>query len=156
MGRLAVDVPARIAWTLNLLDGAPSARILEVGCGPGVAVALVCDRLDWGRITAIDRSSTAIERTRRRSADHMASCRAVLQQVDLAGLREAGRFDKSFAINVNVFWTSDADDELRVLTHVLRSGGVLRIVYGGPAPCTARSVGPGMPPSSNVTASPPR
>jgi cyclopropane fatty-acyl-phospholipid synthase-like methyltransferase len=32
-------VPARIDWTVRLLDVAPEDEILEVGCGPGVAAA---------------------------------------------------------------------------------------------------------------------
>lgn len=104
IGRSAIRVPARIAWAVDLLDVAPDDQILEFGCGAGVAVALVCDRLDGGRITAIDRFATAIERTRARNAGHIAAGRAVLHQVDLARFRgEPGQFDKAFAVNVNVF-----------------------------------------------------
>ena len=142
MGRSS-SVPARIAWAVGLLDVGSDDQILEFGCGPGVAVGLVCDRLEAGRITAIDRSSIAVERTRARNAGHVAAGRAVLQQVDLAGFRGAPRqFDKAFAVNVNVFWTSIADEECAVLSRVLRPGGVLRLVYGGPD--GARNVGPGV------------
>jgi trans-aconitate methyltransferase len=34
----------------------PGERLLEIGCGSGVAAALVCARLDDGRLLAIDRS----------------------------------------------------------------------------------------------------
>lgn len=145
MGRSAVGVPARISWAVDLLEVQPGDQVLELGCGPGVAVDLVARRLDGGRITAIDRSATAIERTRSRNGEHIAAGRAVLQQVDLAGLRgHLGHFDKAFAVNVNVFWTGPADAECAALTHVLRPGGELRLVYGGPAPGDARDVGPGI------------
>jgi SAM-dependent methyltransferase len=137
-----MKVPDRIAWAVELLDPAPGDRILEFGCGPGVAAHLVANRLDGGHLTAIDRSATAVERARARNADHLAAGRLTVEQVDLAGFRgEPARFDKAFAVNVNVFWTSPADPECRVLARVLRPGGLLLLVYGGPSPGDPRDVG---------------
>jgi protein-L-isoaspartate O-methyltransferase len=133
-------VPDRIAWAVELLDPQPGDRVLEIGCGPGVAAALVCERLgNAGRLTAIDRSATAVERTRRR----LGAGRATVEQSDLAGFdAPASSFDKAFAVNVNVFWTGPADAELAVLRSVLRRGGVIRLVYGGPPSGGGRDVAP--------------
>jgi Methyltransferase domain len=57
----------RIAWAVEILDVGPDDRILEVGCGHGVAVSLVCEHLDRGRITAVDRSPKMIEMARTRN-----------------------------------------------------------------------------------------
>lgn len=139
-------VPARIAWAVDLLDVAPDDRILEFGCGPGVAVSLVCGRLDGGRITAIDRSSTAIRRTLARNAACVDAGRAVLHQMELAEFAAGpGAFDKAFGVNVNLFWTGEARAECEVLARVLRPGGVVRLVYAGPPPdagAAPRDVGP--------------
>jgi trans-aconitate methyltransferase len=129
----AVRAPERIAWTVALLDVRADLEVLEVGCGPGVAVDLVCRRLGSGRVTGIDRSATAIRRAEARNAEHLAAGRAVLVQTDLATYDgEAGRFHTAFAVNVNLFWTGDADAELAVLHLVLRPDGVVRLVYERP------------------------
>jgi hypothetical protein len=49
-------VAERFRWAVETLDPAPSDRLLEIGCGPGVAVSLICETLSTGTITAIDRS----------------------------------------------------------------------------------------------------
>src|SRR4029450_1940844 len=91
----------RFVWAVDTLALDPADRVLEVGCGHGVAVSLVCERLTSGRITAIDRSKKMIEMAARRNREHVAEGRAVLKTVALekADLGNE-RFDKAFAFNV--------------------------------------------------------
>src|SRR5215207_2974353 len=95
----------RFVWAVDTLALDPADRVLEVGCGHGVAVSLVCERLAGGRITAIDRSQKMIAMAAHRNGDHVAAGRAVLKT---AALEEADfdgeRFDKVFAFNVAPFW----------------------------------------------------
>src|SRR6266545_3463959 len=73
----------RFVWAVDTLALDPADRVLEVGCGHGVAVSLVCERLTSGRITAIDRSKKMIEMAARRNREHVAGGRAVLKTVAL-------------------------------------------------------------------------
>ncbi|HEX2892185.1 class I SAM-dependent methyltransferase [Vineibacter terrae] len=130
---LARAVPQRLIWAIERLDIAPTDRLLEIGCGPGVAVSLICDRLTRGTITAIDRSSTAIAAAKTRNRDHIASGRATFQTTELAVARfERASFNKAFAVNVNLFWI-DAARELAVIGDALTADGTLTLVYQPPA-----------------------
>ena len=95
----------RFVWAVDTLAPDPDDRVLEVGCGHGVAVSLVCERLTSGRILAIDRSPKMIEMATRRNHDHVAAGKAVLETaaLEVASFEEE-RFDKIFAFNVAPFW----------------------------------------------------
>jgi tRNA A58 N-methylase Trm61 len=131
-------VPERIRWTVETLSVEPGDRLLEFGGGSGVAASLVCERLDRGRLLLIDRSATAIERTRRRNPEHVASGRLALETVDLADFDPGdARFDKVFAVNVNVFWTTPAT-ELALIGRALEPHGRLFLFYETPSAAQAR------------------
>ena len=102
---MAGTASERLVWAVDTLEVRPADRLLEVGCGHGVAVSLVCEKLTTGTITAIDRSPKMIEMATRRNREHVASGRAVLESVALqdADLGDR-RFDKVFAFNVAPFW----------------------------------------------------
>src|SRR3954469_23871482 len=102
---MAGKASERFVWAVDTLAVHPADRLLEVGCGQGVAVSLVCERLTRGTITAIDRSPKMIEMARRRNREHVDAGRAAFEAIALedADLGER-RFDKVFAFNCAPFW----------------------------------------------------
>jgi cyclopropane fatty-acyl-phospholipid synthase-like methyltransferase len=135
-----VKVPERIAWAVEALAVDPNDRILEIGCGPGVAVDRIAERLRDGVITGIDRSETAIARAERRNAPHLASGRAVLVRTTLAdAVLERGGFDKAFAVNVNLFWLR-VTTELHRVRRALAPGGSLHLFYEPPGAARADEI----------------
>jgi SAM-dependent methyltransferase len=124
-----MTVPERIRWAVETVDPREGERILEFGCGPGVAAELVGRRLGGGALLAVDRSAVAVGRARGRTADLPA---VEIRQSTVADLDvPAASFDKAFGVNVNVFWTGAATAELTVLAAALRRGGQLFVLYGG-------------------------
>jgi cyclopropane fatty-acyl-phospholipid synthase-like methyltransferase len=119
----------RQRWAVEVMDVQPTDRLLEIGCGHGVAVTLVCEKLDGGSIVAIDRSPTMTEMANQRNLDHVAKGIATFQA---ASLHEADlgseRFDKVFAIHIGVFLRGSPERELRIVRKHLASGGSFYIV----------------------------
>jgi SAM-dependent methyltransferase len=115
----------RFVWAVDTLEVRPADHLLEVGCGHGVAVSLVCERLTTGTITAIDRSPKMVEMAARRNREHLDAGRAVLEAVALKEANLDGRrFDKVFAFNVAPFWLQPEAAIGAIREHVARDGAV--------------------------------
>ena len=122
---MAGKASERFVWAVDTLEVGPADRLLEIGCGHGVAVSLICERLTTGTITAIDRSTKMIETAARRNREHVDAGRAVLEAVALedANLGKR-RFDKVFAFNVAPFWQQPQAALGAVREHLFRNGAV--------------------------------
>ena len=138
----ASATPQRVAWAIDQLELGPSDDVLEVGCGGGHAVTLLCERLRRGRVTAIDRSSVQVERARDRNAAWIAAGRARIEQLALADAPTAlgrARFDRILAINVNAFWT-EPGPSVAALAALLAPTGRVHLVWEPPSPARAREM----------------
>jgi ubiquinone/menaquinone biosynthesis C-methylase UbiE len=94
----------RLRAVVERLDIQPGDRVLEIGCGHGVAATFVCERLDGGHLTAVDRSPKMIEAARRRNAAYVEAGTAEflvanLEDMDLGDRR----FDTIYAVRVALF-----------------------------------------------------
>jgi ubiquinone/menaquinone biosynthesis C-methylase UbiE len=125
-------VSERLRSIVASLEIQPNDRVLEIGCGHGVAATLVCERLDGGFLTAVDRSAKMIEAASRRNAEHVAAGRAeflvaALEDLDL-GER---RFDKVFAVRVGLFHR-DPERARSLVEPWLAPGGEVRAFFDEP------------------------
>lgn len=128
-------IPARIRWAVDILDVKPGDQVLEVGCGQGHAAELICSRLVTGKLLAIDRSESGVDRTKRRCAEYIEAGRLAVRHIDLATLRvPVKRLDKVFAFNVNLFWVRDCQDELALLHERISPGGAIHLFYDATRP----------------------
>ncbi len=123
-------IPVRMRWAVDLMDPQPGDNILEIGCGPGAGAELICERLETGKLFAIDRSESGVDRTKRRNAKYVEAGRLTVRQIDLATLRvPVKRLHKVFAFNVNLFWVRKCADEVALLHERLLPGGAIYLFY---------------------------
>ncbi|MCF6522948.1 cyclopropane-fatty-acyl-phospholipid synthase family protein [Streptomyces sp. JJ36] len=125
-------VAERHRWAVETMDVRPDDRVLEIGCGHGVAAGLVAERLTGGgRITALDRSAKMAEAARARNRPHLAAGRADIRELSLAdAVFPEGSFDKVFAAHVGTLWLGPYAEAGMVLPW-LAPGGALYL-FGQP------------------------
>ena len=122
----------RLRRVVDGLDLRPGDRVLEIGCGHGVAATLVCERLDGGRLTAVDRSPKMIAAAARRNA---ACVEAGTAEFLVAALEEMDlgdhRFDVIFAVRVGLFHR-EPERARRLAERWLAPGGRLSASFDPP------------------------
>jgi len=133
---------ARNRWAAGLLDLDADARVLELGCGPGVALAALTERAVEGLVVGVDRSPVMIRQARRRNAAAVAARRVRLVCVPIEDLLPVARrgthakvpaapfdmpFDAVLAVN-NVGLWPEPGDRLAGIRQVLRHGGQIALV----------------------------
>lgn len=119
----------RNRWVVSLLDVQPTDRVLEIGFGPGLAVAELSRRVGGsGHVHGIDHSNLMLRQATRRNAAAIAAGRVTLTRASVDQLPPAlgGPFDAILTVNSLGFWPAPAKrlDELR---QRLRPGGRIAI-----------------------------
>jgi ubiquinone/menaquinone biosynthesis C-methylase UbiE len=119
----------RLRAVVEGLDIQPDDRVLEIGCGHGVAATFVCERLVGGHLTGVDRSAKMVEAAARRNAAYVDAGKADfvvarLEELDLGDRR----FDKIFAVRVGLFHR-EPDRARQLAEKWLAPGGALTSVF---------------------------
>jgi ubiquinone/menaquinone biosynthesis C-methylase UbiE len=123
----------RLRSLVEQLNLRPDDRALEIGCGHGVAGTFVCERLEEGHLTAIDRSAKMIQATKRRNVAYDEAGRAeflvsALEELDLGDRR----FDKIFTVRVGLFHR-DPERARGIAEGWLTPGGELFVFFDQPS-----------------------
>jgi ubiquinone/menaquinone biosynthesis C-methylase UbiE len=133
LGRLAGAAMAVInrepnSRSVAALDIGPEDTILELGCGPGMALNQMAGAATRGLVVGLDSSPDMLVLAARRNRATMRAgrTRLVLGRFDALPLHSES-VDKVLAVNVAYFFRDNAD-ELREVHRVLRPGGRV-VVY---------------------------
>jgi ubiquinone/menaquinone biosynthesis C-methylase UbiE len=119
----------RLRAIVEGLDIRPDDRVLEIGCGHGVAATFVCERLETGHLTAVDRSPKMIAAAAQRNAGYVDEGKAEFLVAELEDL-DLGqrRFDKIFAVRVGLFHR-EPERARRLAEAWLAPGGSISAFY---------------------------
>jgi SAM-dependent methyltransferase len=134
LGRLVASMMRRgnaplNLWMVELLQVEPGDRILEVGFGPGVALAELIARASTGFVVGVDASESMVRQAQSRHADAIAAGRLEIRQGDAGSLtHNDATFDTVCGAHVIYFWP-DPIRTVRELRRVLRPGGKLALGY---------------------------
>jgi cyclopropane fatty-acyl-phospholipid synthase-like methyltransferase len=136
---MTTRIAPRFQWAVNVLPVRPTDHLLEVGCGHGIALSMVAERLKSGRILGIDRSAKMIAAASKRNAAAIAAGKVMVRtgtfdKVDLG----ADPFDSVLAINVILF-ARDAAGELARIRERLKRRGRLYLFYESPSRVHSRA-----------------
>ena len=121
--RVVNRAPNRLA--VDALELEPDDVALDLGCGPGSAIALMVPRAR--KVYGMDQSRTMIEQAARNNSAAISEGRVVLRVGTFERLPYvSGSFDKILASNVMYFW-HDIPAVLGEIRRVLKPGGRLAI-----------------------------
>lgn len=130
-GWLAAQVVARLTgaanrWMVELLEAGAGDRVLDVGCGPGLAVADAAAR--GGRVVGVDASPTMVGHARRRNRAAIRRGQVEIHHADATRLPfPDASFSKVGSLNSLQFWP-DPERGLAELHRVLEPGGQVAVV----------------------------
>jgi SAM-dependent methyltransferase len=118
----------RNRWAVELLEIEPSDRVLELGCGPGVAIAAIAGRATRGLVVGVDHSQVMIRQARRRNAAAVRAGRVRLIHAPVERLHiDDAPFDAALAVN-NVGLWPEPTHQLRDIGRLLRPAGRIALV----------------------------
>lgn len=130
-GWLAAHVVARLtgeanAWMVDLLEAGAGDCLLDVGCGPGLAVASAAARGSCA--VGVDASPTMVRHAGRRNRHFIRRGQVEVHQADATRLPfPDASFTKVGSLNSLQYW-ADPRSGLAELHRVLRPGGQVAVV----------------------------
>lgn len=135
----------RNAWAVSLLDVQPTDRVLEIGCGPGVALLELARIAAEGYVCGIDHSEVMLRQAARRNADGIRRGAVDLRLASVEALPVFDApFDRMLAVNTMMFWP-EPETRLEELRRLLRPGGRIAVAHQprGPGATDATSAARG-------------
>ncbi|MEZ5823810.1 MAG: class I SAM-dependent methyltransferase [Geminicoccaceae bacterium] len=128
MGRRRRNLPQN-QWLVDLLELEKSSRVLEIGCGPGLAVEACLARLPDGFVLGIDHSRMMARRARALNRKAIREGRAEIRHAGFETLKdEATRFDRILSVN-SIQYLGNFERSFRAIHALLAPDGRVASAY---------------------------
>ncbi|MET0516862.1 MAG: methyltransferase domain-containing protein [Nitrospiraceae bacterium] len=119
----------RNRWTVDLLKIQPQDHVLEIGCGPGLALEGCLARATTGMVVGLDHSQTMLDQACSRNRQAVQDGRLQLRLGSLEELcGSADSYDKIFSVNV-VQFLDELSAAYTVFYNHLKPGGTVATTY---------------------------
>jgi len=132
------NLSPRLQAIVEALPLRPGIRILEIGCGTGVAAREIAQRIGNGHILGIDRSAKAIQQAEKSAGEEIAAGRLAFRRVAVEDfILKPGEppYDVAFAVRVGALdgrHPKLGQIALPRIAQALTKGGKLFIDGGNP------------------------
>jgi cyclopropane fatty-acyl-phospholipid synthase-like methyltransferase len=125
---------------LEVVDALPlkdGVRILEIGCGPGVAAREIVKRFNDIFVLGVDRSQNAIDQANKSCRVEISNGKLQFEKIEIENfeIQDHRKFDFAFAIRVGALDGRHPEIEARAISKInsaLKNGGKLFIDGGSP------------------------
>jgi len=118
-------------WAMNFMDVQATDRVLDAGCGGGMAIQLIAQIAIEGFVAGVDYSEDMVQQALRRNAAAVRAGRAEIRHGNVAALPyDDESFDKVIGVETFYFWP-DPVANLREVRRVIRPGGLVALAMEG-------------------------
>ncbi|MGQ0826341.1 MAG: class I SAM-dependent methyltransferase [Actinomycetota bacterium] len=116
----------RNCWVVDVLELDPTDHVLEIGCGPGIAIAALATAVPAGCVYGVDHSTLMVRQATRRNAPAVRAGQVSITRASVADLPAFEPLDAIIAVNSMGFWPAPGARLKELRTH-LRVGGRIAI-----------------------------
>jgi cyclopropane fatty-acyl-phospholipid synthase-like methyltransferase len=138
LGRLAGFIMAnrpsnrmRNEWTVSLLKLEPHFTVLEIGCGPGLAIKACSKKVTDGMVIGLDHSEVMVFQSKKRLAKEIAEKKVRIMHDNLYNLSNSSlqiQFNRIYSLNVVQFFP-DIDIAFQQIHRLLSDGGMVATTF---------------------------
>ncbi len=114
-------------WGLSHIEIAPTANVLDVGCGGGRNISNLLHRATDGKVYGVDYAPASVEKSKKVNQTMIAAGKAEVICASVSSLPfEEGKFDIVTAFETIYFWP-DLINDFKEVGRILKKGGTFFI-----------------------------